>query len=293
MAYIESLDGPRIERDAPEEVRASFRARFRPSTTSMHEVRDLDCGGVPGRLYRPSDSSTLGLLVFFHGGGWVLGDLDTHDNVCRTLAAGSGCAVLALDYRLAPEHPFPAALDDAVAALEWAHANAELLGCDPARLAIGGNSGGANLAAVATQLTVVPLRFQLLLFPSTDARCGSASHAEFRDGPWLTAERKQRFLDYYLSGGEGEPDDPRVSPLLAADDLVARAPRTLVITAELDPLRDEGEAYADRLQSLGVAVSCTRYDGMFHDFIMFTDVLDDGRRALADAAAALEAALRP
>ena len=196
-----------------------------------------------------------------------------------------------LDYRLAPEHPFPAGLEDAFTAAAWACANADALGCDPERLAIGGDSAGANLAAVVTQAGTLPFRFQLLVYPVTDARGGSPSYEAHKDGPWLTEAGMHWFVGHYLSGGAGALDDPRVSPLLATDEALANSPPTLVITAELDPLRDEGEAYAERLRSLGVPVDVTRYEGMFHGFCSFADLLDDGRRAVSQAAAALAGAL--
>ena len=254
LETIESLGDPPLEESTPEAVRALRASRLRPPTVTLAEIRDVDAGGVPARLYRPSAEPGLGLLVFLHGGGWVLGNLDTHDNLARALADESDSAVLALDYRLAPEHPFPAGLEDSFTAAAWASANAEALGCDSGRLAIGGDSAGANLAAVVTQAGTIPFRFQLLVYPVTDARGGSASYEAQKDGPWLTEAGMHWFVGHYLSGGDGALDDPRVSPLLAADAALANSPPTLVITAELDPLRDEGEAYAERLRSLGVPV---------------------------------------
>jgi acetyl esterase/lipase len=289
LAVLESYGEPPIHTSTPEAVRAVRKARPRPPTIELHEVRDVDAGGVPGRLYLPSVGRGGGLLVYLHGGGWTLGDLDSHDGVARGLALQSDQAVLSVDYRLAPEHPFPAGLEDAVAATHWAHAHAETLGCDPGRIGIGGDSAGGNLAAVVAQLQVAPLRFQLLVVPVTDARCGSATYAEHRNGPYLTAAGMHWFIGHYLSGEDGAPDDPRVSPLLGEDDALAAAPPALVITAELDPLRDEGEAYAARLRSLGVPTELIRYDGMFHAFLAFADAIDDGRDALARAGAAFRA----
>ncbi len=210
--------------------------------------------------------------------------------MCRALANGSGHAVLSLDYRLAPEHPFPAALEDAVTATRWAHANAAALGCRADRLAIGGDSAGGNLAAVVAQLAPVPLVYQLLVYPVTDCTRAHPSYAENADGPFLTREGMGWFIDHYLSGGQGRPDDPRVSPLFASDTAVAATPPALVITAEFDPLRDEGDAYAARLAALGVPASHVRMSGMFHGFFSLADFLDDGRIAHAAAAAALKAA---
>jgi acetyl esterase len=292
LDLLESLGDPPLEESTPDEVRALRTARIRPPTVELPEIRDINAGGVPARLYRPSHSPALGLFVYFHGGGWVLGTLDTHENLSRVLAASSGHAVLSVAYRLAPEHPFPAGLEDAVTAACWAHENAESLGCDAARLAVGGDSAGANLAAVVTQREAIPFRLQVLVYPVTDARAVTASYEAQRDGPYLTAAGMRWFVEHYLSGGEGSRDDPRVSPLLASDEEVTASPPTLVITAELDPLRDEGEAYAERLRSLGVPTTTTCYDGMFHGFVSFADLVDDGARALEQVATALADALR-
>jgi acetyl esterase len=291
VTQLESFGDPPIEASTPEAVRALRRARLRPSTVDVYETRSVDADGVAARLYRPTADEGLGLVVYYHGGGWVLGDLDTHDNVARSLAAGSGQAVLSVDYRLAPEHPFPAPLEDAEAALRWAHANARALGCDPARLAIAGDSAGANLAAVLTQRRVAPVRFQVLVYPVTDARCETRSYREFCDGPLLTAAGMRWFIGHYLSGGQGSAGDPRVSPLLAEDDALGASPSTLVVTAETDVLRDEGESYATRLEALGVPTTLTRYAGVFHGFLSFSDLLDTGRVAVGEASAALAAAL--
>jgi acetyl esterase len=283
-------DAP-VETVTPTEARAARRARQRPPTEAVHEIRDVDAGGVPARLYRPNDRDDLGLLVYLHGGGWVIGDLESHDNVCRVLANGSGHAVLSLDYRLAPEHPFPAGLDDCVAGLQWAHANATSLGCRADRLAIGGDSAGGNLAAVVANEQVVPLLFQLLVYPVTDATRAQPSYTENATGLFLSRDGMGWFIDHYLSGGRGAPDDPRVSPLFATADVLAVAPPALVITAEYDPLRDEGDAYAARLAAAGVATSHVRFGGMFHGFFSLADFLDDGAAANALAAAAVKKAL--
>jgi acetyl esterase len=291
LELIAAIGDPPIEQSTPEQVRAARRARQRPSTTEVHEIRDLDAGGVPARLYRPSERADLGLLVYLHGGGWVVGDLDSHDNVCRSLAAQSGHVVLSVDYRLAPEHPFPAALEDALTATRWAHANAASLGCRADRLAIGGDSAGANLAAVVAQLHVVPLVVQLLVYPVTDASQAQRSYTENEEGPFLTKRAMTWFIDHYLSGGAGSPTDPRVSPLFASDASVAGSPAALVITAEHDPLRDEGDAYAARLVAAGVPTSHVRFGGMFHGFFSLADFLDDAKTANALAATAVKAAL--
>jgi acetyl esterase/lipase len=291
LELFAALGDPPLEKDTPVAARARRQARIRPATEDIHHSEDIDAGGVPCRLYRPTDVVPLGLLVYFHGGGWVLGSIAGSDNLARALANRSGVAVLSVDYRLAPEHPFPAGLDDAFAVSAWIHENAPSLGCDPERLAIGGDSAGANLAAGVTQSGRFPFRFQLLVYPATDARGGTASYEQLAEGFGLTREGMRWFLEHYLSGGEGTPNDPRVSPLVADDSAFAASPRTLVITAELDPLRDEGEAYAERLRAVGVAAETTRYDGMIHGFFSLGELLSDGRRALTQAADALGSAI--
>ena len=283
--------GKPFEESTPDEVRSMSASRDRGQAEPMHEVRNIDVDGVPARLYRPNAREGLGLLVFLHGGGWVIGDLDSHDNVCRSLANRSGHAVLSIGYRLAPEHPFPAGLTDSINATRWARANAASLGCDPDRLAIGGDSAGGNLAAVITQLAPVPLRFQLLVYPATDGRRGSQSHIDNGEGYFLTTAAMKWFSDHYLSGEAGTDTDPRVSPLLGDDAALRNSPPTLIITAEFDPLRDEGDEYAARLAALGVATSHVRFGGMFHGFFSMPEFLDDARSAHALAAQALKTAL--
>lgn len=292
---IASFGDPPLHESTPATARALRAARQRPPSEPIHEVRDLTLeGSVAGRrarFYRPSNRDDLGLLVYLHGGGWVLGSLDSHDNVCRALANHSGHAVLSVDYRLAPEHPFPAALEDAVGALRWAHASAATLGCRADRLAIGGDSAGANLAAVVAQLGPVPLAYQLLVYPVTDATREQPSYTVNADGPVLTHAGMGWFIDHYLSGTAGSVRDPRVSPLFGSDAALGGTPPALVITAEHDPLCDEGDAYAARLAAVGVATSHVRFNGMFHGFVSLADLLDDGRAALALAGTLLGAAL--
>jgi acetyl esterase len=205
LDLLEALGDPPMESSTPAAVRAARASRIQPPTIALAEVRDVDADGIATRLYRPSTDVPLGLFLYFHGGGWVLGSIETHDHVARALAAESGCAVLSVDYRLAPEHPFPAGLDDAFAVAAWTHENAPSLGCDPERLAIGGDSAGANLAAVVTQSGRFPFRFQLLVYPATDARGRTASYEQLAEGFGLTREGMRWFLEHYLSGGEGAP----------------------------------------------------------------------------------------
>ncbi len=266
-------------------------ARQLPSTEAIHEIRQVDADGVPCRLFRPKPDNGLGLLVYFHGGGWVIGSLDSHDAVCRALANRSGQAVLSVDYRLAPEHPFPAALDDAVAATRWAYGHAEQLGCAADRLAVGGDSAGGNLAAVVAQLAPIPLSYQMLIYPVTDCTQQHPSYDENADGPFLTKAGMSWFIDHYLAGDAAKADDPRVSPLFASEHVLAATPPALVLTAGYDPLRDEGDAYALRLAEAGVATSHVRFGGMFHGFFSLGDFLDDATAAHALAGASLAAAL--
>jgi acetyl esterase len=279
LALLAQLGEPPIETCTPTEAREIRARRQRPSTEPIHHSGDVDAGGVPARLYRPNDRDDLGLLVYLHGGGWVIGNLETADNLCRILANSSAQAVLSVDYRLAPEHPFPAALEDALAATLWAHANAADLGCAPDRLAVGGDSAGANLAIVVGQLGSVPLRHQLLVYPVTDLTRSFPSYAENAAGPGLTAKGLDWFIDHYVGDDVGRLVDPRVSPHFASDHVVAASPPALVITAECDPLRDEGDAYAARLASLGVPTSHVRFGGMYHGFFSLADFIDDALAA--------------
>ena len=291
LELFAALGDPPLEKDTPVAARARRQTRIRPATEDIHHSEDIDAGGVPCRLYRPTDVVPLGLLVYFHGGGWVLGSIAGSDNLARALANRSGVAVLSVDYRLAPEHPFPAALEDALTATRWAYDPADRLGADRNRLAVGGDSAGGNLAAVVAQLGPVPLRFQLLLYPVTDLRGGTASYEEHATGYYLTASEMSWFVGHYLSGGRGAADDARVSPLLADDVTVALTPPALIVTAEYDPLRDDGLAYAERLRAAGVDVTTVHYDSMMHGFVSLADFLDDGRAALSEAAAAVARAL--
>lgn len=253
-------------------------------------------GEIPVRIYTPATGAAgdgpLGVLVFFHGSGFVIFDLDTHDHECRMLANLGRVVVVSVDYRLAPEHKFPAAVTDARAALHWVVDHAEGLGADPARLAVGGDSAGGNLAAVVAQVARdeggPPIAFQLLVYPVTDLRGGHASRVENGKGYLLTTEVMQWFEEQYLND-DTDRTDPRASPLLAAS--FAGLPRALVITAEYDPLRDEGDEYAQRLQADGVEVAHHRYDGAVHGFFQLSATTDIGRRAVEEAGAALRTAL--
>lgn len=264
------------------------------------EVRDLTApgpgGDIPLRLYRPAGSSpgdVLGALVWFHGGGWVIGSVESYDATTRALANRSGLAVVSVDYRLAPEHVFPAAVDDCFAAAAWVVANAGSLGIDPVRVGIGGDSAGGNLAAAVALLARdaggPALGFQLLVYPAVEAAMTFASITENGAGLLLTKNDMDWFYGHYGRGSAGEVTDPRLSPLLA--DSHTGLPPAHVVTAEFDPLRDEGEAYAERLRAVGVAVSHTRYDGMVHGFFGMAGQIDAAATAQAEAGERLRAAL--
>ncbi len=248
---------------------------------------------LPARLYAPAPGDApLPALLYLHGGGFVIGSLPTHDALCRELAQRSGGAVLALDYRLAPEHRFPTAVDDAWAALQWLAAHAAGLGLDPARLAVGGDSAGGTLAAVAAILArdhALPLALQLLITPGTAPAPETPSHRLFGHGYLLDAATIEWFFDQYID--RDQRHDWRFAPLLA-DDLERVAP-ACVILAECDPLVDEGLAYADRLRAAGVAVELDLVRGVTHDFIKMGRVLKEAPAAQQFAADALRHAWRP
>ncbi|MQA13822.1 MAG: alpha/beta hydrolase fold domain-containing protein [Pseudonocardiaceae bacterium] len=250
-------------------------------------------GPIPVRVYVPEGDGPLPVLVYYHGGGWVIGDIETADAPCRALANRSGCIVASVDYRLAPEHPFPAGVEDAYAAAVWAAEKIGDLGGDGRRLAVGGDSAGGNLAAVVAQLARSrggpPIAFQLLVYPATDRHDDSPSMTENGEGYLLSKAWIEWFFGHYLTGPDDERD-PRVSPALAGD--LAGLPPALVITAEYDPLRDQGADYARRLRAAGVAAEHLPFDGMIHGFFQMGGVLDGGKEAMDRAGAAVRAALR-
>jgi acetyl esterase len=271
---------------------AATAAGEEPEPVAKVEDRTVpgSAGQIPVRIYTPQGSGPFPVLVYFHGGGWVIGNVDTHDPTCRTLANAAGCVVVSVDYRLAPEHKFPAAVDDCYAATQWVAANAAAINGDSGRIAIGGDSAGGNLTAVvaieARERGGPPLVFQLLVYPVTDYSFSTPSYRDNADGYLLTKDSMVWFWDHYLRS-EADGQDYRASPLRASD--LTGLPPALVITAEYDPLRDEGEAYAARLQESGVSVTCTRYDGMIHGFYGLTAVVDQARKAVEESVAALRA----
>jgi acetyl esterase len=259
-----------------------------PSVVTVDRTIPGPAGAVPVRLYTPpGGSAPRPLVVFYHGGGWVIGDLRTHDGICRDLATGTGAAVLAVDYRLAPEHPFPAPVDDAWAALQWAHANAPALGAGPGRLAVAGDSAGGNLAAVMALMARdagLPLRLQLLVYPATDFSERRPSVIENGEGYLLTEQSMKWFEAQYAP----DPKDWRASPMLAADYRGVAA--AMVLTCEFDPLRDEGNDYATKLAAAGVQVTNRCYPGLIHGSFSMMALIPSAKAMMQDGCGALREA---
>lgn len=300
LDFIAAAGTPPREEMSVEEMRQSYSAlslvESRPEMASVTDRTIPGPGGdIPVRVYVPTtEPGPRPALVYFHGGGFVIGDLDTHDGTVRAVAEASGATVVSVDYRRAPEHRFPAAVDDCLAAVRWVAGNGAALDVDPARLAVGGDSAGGNLATVVAQQLAAAggpsLRFQLLVYPVTDATMTHPSIDENAEGYFLTKDTMTWFLDHYLGEGD-DPTDPRVSPLHAPDEALAGLPPALVVTAEFDPLRDEGEAYGARLAAAGVETTVTRYDGVIHGFFSMRDLVPEGKAAIDQAGAALRSAL--
>ena len=276
----------------PEEARVRFRRDLRASAgpkTRVRQARDFHIAGEAGPLkvrhYAPFEAQARDLLVYQHGGGFVVGDLETHDEVCRLLCLHAATHVLGVDYRLAPEHPFPAGLEDALAALRWAQAHADELGADAARVALGGDSAGGNLTAAAARIASLeasPPLAQLLIYPATDGLAPHASRELFGEGFFLSREDCEAFYHYYTEGTGVSETDPRVAPLRAPDH--SGLPPALVVTAGFDVLRDEGEAYAAALREAGTAAEVLRFPALGHGFINMTGVSPAARRATVEIA---------
>lgn len=296
LDFIGITSLPGIETMTPAEARERYRtlseARKQMGIEPVHEVRSIQIDGkIPARVYTPATARPAPALIYFHGGGWVFGDLESHDAVCRALANQVPCVVIAVDYRLAPEAKFPAAVDDCYAAAEWISAHAGELGIDADRIAVGGDSAGGNLSAVVCQLARdrkgPKLVYQLLIYPATDMRMNTPSIEENAEGPLLTKASMNWFIGHYLKG-ERDKTNPLASPLLATS--LKSLPPAFVMTAECDPLRDEGEDYGRRLQEAGGAADIKRYAGMPHGFVSFAAALDTGRVAFEDMTARLRGA---
>lgn len=252
--------------------------------------RDAPVGGIPVRIYRPSEAPAP-VHVHFHGGGWVIGDLQTHDADCREICVAAGCIVISVDYRLAPEHPFPAGLNDCYAAICWASAHTADLGARLGPVSIGGDSAGGNLAAAAALMARdhngPEIALQLLLYPVTEPSMSSASFNDNAEGYLLSKTMMAWFWDHYCPDIE-QRNNPLASPLLAPD--LSGLPPAIVLTAEYDPLRDEGEAYANRMAEAGVAVEMRRYDGFIHGFFSLAAVIEAVRESVDLVGAALRKA---
>ena len=287
-----------VKEMTPDEARATWKEEMAAVAGPRLPVKAVRTHEAPGpagpvavRLYEPegADGRPLPILVYYHGGGWIRGDLDTHDDVCRYLCHHAGCLVASVNYRLAPEHRFPAALDDCDAATRWVAENARRLGADPACLAIGGDSAGGNIACGVTlkarERGGPAICFQLLIYPATDLAGETESKRLYSSGYLLNS------MPFYVAsylGPEGDAADPFASPLLAQD--LSNLPPAFVLTAGFDPLRDEGEAYARRLEAAGVPTDYRCHESMIHGFISITGLIESAEAGLADAAAALRAA---
>lgn len=279
----------------PVAIRALMDAAAIPSSIEVAEVIDTAIPGlvieIPVRIYRPAGASPRPVIVYFHGGGWVVGSLTTHDGICRALAAGVDAVVVSVDYRLAPEHRYPAAVDDAYAALQWVAEHASAIGGDALRVVVAGDSSGGNLAAVVAQLARAdgpPIAFQLLVYPVTDYEFTSLSMEDNAVGYYLTRDTMRWFYEQYLNDA-AEGEDVRVSPI-RNPDLTGLAP-AFVVTAEYDPLRDQGTAYLDAMRAAGNTVTGRTYSGLFHGFFPMGDFIDAAKCAFDDAVVAVRSAV--
>jgi len=294
---IASMGDAGIESMSPDEARDLFKSLALtdgdPVEVAAVESRSLHGpnGEVPVRIYTPNGTGPFGVLVWIHGGGWVIGDLDTADPTARKLCTSAEVVVVSVDYRLAPEHPAPAPLQDCWAVVRWVAEHAGEIGGDRSRLAVGGDSAGGNLAAVMAQKAVAEggprIVLQALVYPVTDLTMSHPSYVENGEGYFLTAKGMAWFTAHYLSGGD--PRDSELSPLFA-DDVSGVAP-AVVVTAEFDPLRDEGEAYAAKLEAAGVAVTARRYDGMVHGFFAMGSITRVADQAVDLVVGALRTAM--
>jgi acetyl esterase len=295
LERLAALGAPPVTELTPAEVRLALEATaadlFGPTDQLGAVVDQALPGPVRIRVYQPSGAARdLPVLVYFHGGGWVAGSLDTHDGVCRALCARTPCVVVSVDYRLAPEHRFPAAVEDAWAATAWVAEHAASIGGDAGRIAVGGDSAGGTLATVVARRARdrgLPLRLQLLVYPATDHRFDSESYREHGVGYGLTRDAMRWYWEHYL-GPDGDGSSPEASPL-RADDLAGLAP-AFVLTVEFDPLRDEGEAYAERLRAAGVATECRRVAGLIHGALRMPGTIPRAGELLDASVGALRAA---
>ena len=298
LRQLEEAGGPPLNEMTPAEARAALAATVEsagepePVGSISNRAIPGPLGDVPIRVYAPRGTRPFPALVYFHGGGWVAGDLEMVDPLCTMLANRAGAVVVSVDYRLAPEHKFPAPLADCYAATRWVSENAAEVGVDPRRIAVGGDSAGGNLAAAVCAMARdegrPDLAFQVLFYPVTNMDYETASYRGNGDGYFLTTDMMRWFWGHYLEG-EDAGRDPLASPLLTRD--ASGLPPAFVATAEFDPLRDEGEAYAALLREAGNDVTARRYEGQIHGFVTRSGIMDVGKRAIEDAAARMRLVL--
>lgn len=290
---LKALNAPSFDEMTAQEARDQYilgRIPMPPEPVANVDDRTLDIDGarIPIRIYTPDGAAPHPALVYFHGGGWVIGNIETHDQICRKLANRGGCIVVSVEYRVAPEHKYPTPGEDAYAATAWVAAHAADLGIDPSRIAVGGDSAGGNLAAAVTLMARdrggPGLMFQALIYPVTHFNFDTPSYSENAEGYFLTQRLMRWFWGHYLAN-DADGAQPYASPL-AAD--VSRLPPALIITAEFDPLRDEGASYAERLREAGVPVAYTCYTGTIHGFVQLEALLDTGKAAIEEIGAALK-----
>jgi acetyl esterase len=296
LEAAEAEGNPPLESFSPEEARKLAIESLKTAGGTPEPVRSIENLRIPGpdceipiRIYTPDAPAPRPALVYFHGGGWVVCDLDTHDVVCTAIAHRAGAVVIAVDYRLAPEHKFPAAVTDSYAATAWVASNAKRLGIDPKRISVGGDSAGGNLAAVVSLKSRdedgPAIALQVMVYPATDlSSFDTPSYQEFGESHYLTKSEMEWFRQHYLRSME-DARDPHASPLLALD--LSELPPALIITAECDPLRDEGEAYAKRLANDGVPVTYTCYPGMIHPFFSLSGAIPQAFDAIQQVANAV------
>ena len=292
---VNALGLPPVWEVSPAQARLNAASRPRPAGPAVASVVDRSIPGPDGevavRIYSPAGGGPFPILVWFHGGGWVLGDLESADPTARHLCQGAGCVVVSVDYRLAPETKFPGPAEDCYAATVWAAENAAAINGDASRIAVGGDSAGGNLAAAVSLMAAdrrgPAIAHQLLVYPVTDRNYQTASYIDNAAGYMLARDAMRWYWDAYLAS-DADAANPYAAPMQAQN--LSGQPPALVITAEYDPLRDEGEAYGRRLREAGVDAAITRYDGMIHGFFGMVGVMDQSRVAVNQAADALQAA---
>jgi acetyl esterase len=303
-AFLDQLaaaPGPKMWEMTPTDARAAFAVMMQlvgPKDVPIGKVENMTAlregGDIPLRVYTPvaAGGDPLPALVYFHGGGFVIGDLETHDGLCRMFANEGGFRVIAVDYRLSPEHKFPAAVDDALAAVTWIEANAAAFGVDPNRIAVGGDSAGGALAAVVSQMAkekaAPKIAFQLLLFPTTHIGAETPSRGEFAEGYFLEGKTIEWFFENYLPA-DIDASDPRISPLCAPD--LSGLPPAYVMLGGFDPLHDEGLQYAQKLEAAGVKVEVADHPDLVHCFVYLQAIIPQAAEAMKQAATAVRAAL--